>query len=210
MKKKKEPRIQPEAAIKAALDILEEDGLESVSLRRIAAKLNVQAAALYWHFQNKQDIINDMAQFILADNINLSKPSIPAKWAEWLFEMAHALRNALLSHREGARIVAGAGLDRARTLAELAELATGVMREAGFDACSSGIATTTIISYTFGYVIEEQSAPSLDSLEPEKIEDLYIQFPHLAATIRAQESLSKTELFDRGLHLIIQSLVSNK
>lgn len=208
MKKKKEPRIQPEAAIKAALDILEEDGLESVTLRRIATKLNVQAPALYWHFQNKQDIIDDMAHFILADNIkNVCKPSIPEKWADWLFEMAHTLRNALLSHREGARIVAGAGLARARALAELAELTTGVMREAGFDACSAGIATTTIISYTFGYVIEEQSAPSL---EPENIEDLYVQFPHLAAAHRAKESLSAAELFDRGLYLIIQSLGSSK
>lgn len=208
MKKKKEPRIQPEAAIKAALDILEEDGLENVSLRRIAAKLNVQAPALYWHFQNKQDIINDMAQFILADNLkNLCKPSTPGKWSEWLSEMAHTLRNTLLSHREGARIVAGAGLDRARALADLAELTTGVMREAGFDACSAGIAATTIINYTFGYVIEEQAAPSP---EPENVEDLYIQFPHLAAANKAKESLSAAELFDRGLSLIIHGLVSSQ
>lgn len=208
MKKKKEPRITPESAIKAALDILEEDGLESVSLRRIAAKLNVQAPALYWHFQNKQDIINDMAQFILADNIkNLCKPSEPQKLAEWLVEMAHTLRNALLSHREGARIVAGAGLDRARALAELSELMTGVMREAGFDECSSGIATTTIIDYTFGYVIEEQAGYPA---EPENVEDLYIQFPHLAAAYRAKESLSAAELFDKGLNLIIQGIGSSK
>lgn len=208
MKQKKEPKIQPEAAIKAALELLEEDGLENVSLRRIAAKLNVQAPALYWHFQNKQDIINDMAHFILVDNIkNLCKPSKPEKWAEWLSEMAHTLRNALLSHREGARIVAGAGLDRAKALADLAELTTGVMREASFDACSSGIATTTIISYTFGYVIEEQSYPTS---EPENVEDLYLQFPHLTAADKAKESLSSAELFDRGLSLIIHGLGASK
>ena len=64
-RKTKTPHIQPDAVIKAALEILDAEGLENVTLRRIAAKLNVQAPALYWHFKDKSDITDDMAQAIL-------------------------------------------------------------------------------------------------------------------------------------------------
>ena len=107
--KRKSPHIEPEAVVRAGLEILDAEGLENVTLRRIADKLSVQAPALYWHFKDKADIIDDMAQAILKEGgiEDLVAPSDSKAWAEWLTRTAHSLHKAMLSHREGGRIVAG-------------------------------------------------------------------------------------------------------
>ena len=63
----KSPRIEPEAVVRAGLEILDEEGLDGITLRKIASRLGVQAPALYWHFRDKSDIIDDMAQAILKE-----------------------------------------------------------------------------------------------------------------------------------------------
>lgn len=70
-RKPRASRIQPEAVIKVALEILDNEGLDGITLRGLAAKLSVQAPALYRYFEDKQDIIDDMAQAILStDKLN--------------------------------------------------------------------------------------------------------------------------------------------
>jgi AcrR family transcriptional regulator len=202
----KHPSLQPEAVVQTALEMLDAEGLESVTVRGLAAKLGVQAPALYWHFKNKQDILDEMAQAILLSPplVELAPPSDPAAWAEWLTQMAHALRQTLLSRREGARVVAGAGLGRARALAELAELAMGVLHTAGFDVLLASIAATTIEAYTFGFVIEEQAAPPPSTQQA--IDFLATQFPMIAAAIKGRGPVSAAEQFDWGVQVIIEGL----
>src|SRR5262245_45598643 len=50
-------RVQPADVVAAALDLLDENGVYGVTLRDVAARLNVQAPALYWHFAGKSDIV---------------------------------------------------------------------------------------------------------------------------------------------------------
>ena len=120
-RKTKTPHIQPEAVIKAALEILDAEGLENVTLRRIAAKLNVQAPALYWHFKDKSDITDDMAQAILknASLDSITPPEDINNWDSWLEDLMHCLRNALIAHRDGGRVVAGATFGRAYTFEKI-------------------------------------------------------------------------------------------
>ena len=120
-RKTKTPHIQPEAVIKAALDILDAEGLENVTLRRISAKLNVQAPALYWHFKDKSDITDDMAQAILKNSglDSITPPEDIKNWDTWLAELMHRLRNALMAHKDGGRVVAGATFGRAYTLEKI-------------------------------------------------------------------------------------------
>ena len=132
-RKTKTPHIQPDAVIKAALEILDAEGLENVTLRRIAAKLNVQAPALYWHFKDKQDITDDMAQAILT-NAKLDNFTAPAdinNWPTWLADLMHCLRNALIAHRDGGRVVAGATYGRAYTLEKIMVGVTRSFRKSG-------------------------------------------------------------------------------
>lgn len=193
--------------MKTALEMLDAEGLENITLRRLAARLGVQAPALYWHFKNKQDILDEMAQAILSSPplARLELPEDAVEWINWLRRMAHALRAALLARREGARVVAGASLGRARALAELAERTMHVLHMAGFAPLAANLATTTIIGYTFGFVIEEQAGQP-DTVSPKDLEQLAIEFPLMAAVIKVQGTITDDERFDWGIQVILTGL----
>src|SRR5262245_36093000 len=59
--------LDRETVVRTALRVLDEVGLEGLTLRRIAAELDVQAPALYWHFKNKQELLDEMATTMLVD-----------------------------------------------------------------------------------------------------------------------------------------------
>jgi TetR/AcrR family transcriptional regulator, tetracycline repressor protein len=206
-RKTKTPHIQPAAIIKAALEILDSEGLENVTLRRIAAKLNVQAPALYWHFKDKQDITDDMAQAILSNAKldNFTAPTDINNWPTWLADLMHCLRNALIAHRDGGRVVAGATYGRAYTLEKIMVGVTRVLEKAGFDKLNAGLAAGTTIDYVWGFVIEEQAG-----IEPpqngQPIETNSDDDAFLSAIMEEYHKLTPTEIFDWGLQVIINGL----
>jgi TetR/AcrR family tetracycline transcriptional repressor len=208
-KKAKTPRLRPEAVIKAALEILDTEGIENVTLRHIAAKLNVQAPALYWHFKNKQDLTDDMAQAILSNAKldNFTEPADINNWSTWLADLMHCLRNALIAHKDGGRVVAGATYGRAYTLEKIMVGVTRVLEKAGFDKLNAGLATGTTIDYVWGFVIEEQAGiePPQDvkSIGTNSEDDAF-----LSAIMEEYHKLAPAEIFDWGLQVIITGLKS--
>jgi TetR/AcrR family transcriptional regulator, tetracycline repressor protein len=215
-KKTKPPHIQPDAVIKAALEILDAEGLENVTLRCIAAKLNVQAPALYWHFKNKQDLTDDVAQAILtsADLDNATAPPNISEWPIWLTDLMHSLRNALISHRDGGRVVAGATFGRAHALEKILVLITRVLKEAGFDTLHAGLSAGTTIDYVWGFVIEEQAgtgpeqgiSASPNSPENQAIRTTSEDDAFLSDIMKECHKLTPAEIFDWGLQVIITGL----
>jgi TetR/AcrR family tetracycline transcriptional repressor len=214
-KKAKTPHLQPDAVIKAALEILDAEGLENVTLRRIAAKLDVQAPALYWHFKDKQDITEDMAQAILtnAKIDNFPPPANKDDWPQWLTDLMHQLRNALIVHKDGGRVVAGASFGRAQALERILLQIFKVLKNAGFDDLHAGLAASTAIDYVWGFVIEEQAGP-----EPEELIALQQKFHTersnseenavFDVVMEQYHKLGGAAVFDWGLQVIITGLKS--
>ena len=89
-------RHDRESVARSALALLDEVGLADLSMRRIAARLDVQPSALYWHFANKQELLADLADRITA--------SIP-QGTDDVLATARAIRDALFSYRDGAELV---------------------------------------------------------------------------------------------------------
>lgn len=85
---------------RAALDILNSYGLADVSMRRVAGSLGVAPGALYWHIDSKQALIAAMADEIIAPVLASTHPGPK--------EFCSALRDALLSHTDGADVVSTA------------------------------------------------------------------------------------------------------
>lgn len=217
-RKPRASRIQPEAVIKVALEILDSEGLEGITLRGLAAKLSVQAPALYRYFKDKQDIIDDMAQAILStDKLNnITFPQNICDWPSWLKDLARSTRDALIAHRDGGRVVAGASSFRAHALAKLSFLTTRVLIEAGFTPIGASIAASTILDYVWGFVIEEQSYTvtpddsrikrSIGHTIFERLNEENHQLWNQIADERKR--LTPTGQFDRGLDVIIEGLKS--
>lgn len=89
-------RHDRDGVARAALALLDEVGLADLSMRRIAARLEVQPSALYWHFASKQALLAE-----LADRITAGIPRGDAS----VLDTARGIRDALFAYRDGAELV---------------------------------------------------------------------------------------------------------
>ena len=146
--------------IKAALELLNEKGLNELSLRDIAKKLHLQASALYWYFESKEALIDYMAEAILSKEFDEIAPRTDDQtWQAWLINLCKRLREAMLAYPDGGRVVTGAHLYPAVTLAKIFEVSMATLTEAGLEQDYTETVILTAVHFTFGRVIEEQSGP---------------------------------------------------
>src|SRR4051794_39100899 len=93
---------------RAGLRLLNEVGLNGLTLRLIAEELGVKAPALYWHMKNKQELLDEMATQMYRDAVpDLPKLADPRKWDSALAEHARATRAMMLKYRDGAKVFSG-------------------------------------------------------------------------------------------------------
>jgi AcrR family transcriptional regulator len=145
--------------VDAATTLLDNYGIADLSMRRLARELAVTPGALYWHFANKQELLGAVADRILAGVDDVS-----ADWGERVAAICGQLRDALLSHTDGAELVSAsfaAGQSEAMTqiLAWLADAAA----EAGVDSGHAAVAARTVLYYVLGFTADEQSRLQWDA-----------------------------------------------
>lgn len=156
-----------QAIVEAALTLLDQDGIEKLSLRRLAAHLGMHAPGLYWYIENKQALIDLMAQAILTRGLaELEQPKRDASWQEWLVDLAVAMRRALLGHRDGARVVGGSYLMRTGAITPFIEASLEILEEGGFDRLLALGATMTMVRYAIGAALAEQLSPITQLRDP--------------------------------------------
>ncbi|WP_242342157.1 TetR/AcrR family transcriptional regulator C-terminal domain-containing protein [Anaeromyxobacter terrae] len=124
------PRRKPldrAQVVRAALDLLDEVGLDELTMRRLAEKLGVKAASLYRHVRDKDELL-----VLVADEIAGEIPEVPptGSWREQLTEMARVNRRGLLAHRDAARVLASTPPIGPRRLRHI-EAALRVLRSSG-------------------------------------------------------------------------------
>jgi len=90
--------------IDAAFAQLEEHGLNALSMRKLAARLNVQAPAIYWHVKDKAELLGLMARRIHVPAY--ADVTHAENWRDWLRQFGRALRRSFLTHRDGALLCA--------------------------------------------------------------------------------------------------------
>ncbi|MFH8804382.1 TetR/AcrR family transcriptional regulator C-terminal domain-containing protein [Streptomyces sp. NPDC017936] len=138
-----------------ALRLLNEVGLEGLTLRAIAKELDVKAPALYWHFKDKQALLDEMATEMYRRMVAGTPLDPDDTWRERLLGSSRGLRAALLGYRDGAKVFSGSrftGIEHAEQMEENLRLFTA----AGFTLAQAVRATTTTYLYTLGFVTEEQ------------------------------------------------------
>ena len=96
MARPKVPLISKRRTLQAALDIIDAEGLDALSVRRLAQELNVNAPSLYHHFRNKDEILTKAAALALEE---IRTPTSPdGDWMDWMEANADGLRRALTRH----------------------------------------------------------------------------------------------------------------
>ncbi|WP_172383509.1 TetR/AcrR family transcriptional regulator C-terminal domain-containing protein [Streptomyces sp. MNP-20] len=152
-------RLDRTRVARVALDLLNETGLDGLTLRAIAQRLDVKAPALYWHFKDKQALLDEMATEMLrrmaADLAGGPDPA-DGDWAAALTGAMRALRRHLLRYRDGAKVYSGTHFTDISYAAPM-EAQLHRLTRAGFTPGAAARAWLTAYSYTIGCVIEEQA-----------------------------------------------------
>src|SRR5690606_27399768 len=96
MTRPKRRLISRRNTLEVALRVIDEEGLEALSIRRLGRELDVQGISLYHHFKNKEEILIVVCELALAE---VRTPNnTDTDWREWLMQNAKAYRKALLAH----------------------------------------------------------------------------------------------------------------
>ena len=88
-------RLDLEAVVDTAISLADDQGLDAVSLRRVASRLGVTPMALYRHVESKDALLHEMTERMYA---LLTLPGPHERWWDGLAEMARSARRLLLAH----------------------------------------------------------------------------------------------------------------
>ncbi|MDQ0385754.1 AcrR family transcriptional regulator [Streptomyces sp. DSM 42143] len=192
-----------------ALKLLNEVGLDGLTLRTIARELDVKAPALYWHFKDKQALLDEMATEMYRRMV-AGTPLDPADtWRERLLKANRGLRAALLGYRDGAKVFSGSrftGLVHAEQMEDSLRLFTA----AGLTLAQAVRATTTSYAFTLGFVTEEQGVQPFpgerrEGYDLDERARLMADYP-LTAQAGAEIFTDYDRHFEEGLALVIAGI----
>jgi len=143
----------------AATALLDTYGIADLTMRRLARELDVSAGALYWHFANKQQLLG-----AVADRILESVGDVPAGWRDRVAGICRRLRDALLSHTDGAELVSASfAAGQSEAMAQILARLTTAAADAGVAPTHAGLAARTVVYYVLGFTADEQSRLQLDA-----------------------------------------------
>jgi TetR/AcrR family transcriptional regulator, tetracycline repressor protein len=154
-------QLHRDDVVQAATALLDSYGIADLTMRRLARELEVSPGALYWHFANKQALLGAVADRILAPALD---ERAPGSWQHDVTDGCRRLRDALLSHTDGAELVsasfaAGQSEAMGRILVRLAAAAAA----AGVAPAHTELAARTIVYYVLGFTADEQSRLQWDA-----------------------------------------------
>lgn len=192
--------------VATALRLLDEVGLDGLTLRRLAGELGVQAPALYWHFKNKQELLDAMAAAMMSAHTSRPTLTEPGKWREWIAGYAHADRALLNSYRDGAKLVAGTR--PSSDLFAVVERAMAGLEAAGFSAGDAARGLFTVSGYVAGFVLEEQADRTRTDGEDgmPDMEEFRAAYPRLMAGLAEVGDPQGDLSFEGGLQLILDGM----
>jgi TetR/AcrR family transcriptional regulator, tetracycline repressor protein len=204
--------LDREMIVTAALRLLNREGIEGLTLRSLAKALHVQAAALYWHFKDKQELLDEMATQVFREGFrDLGMPPKDLPWQDWCRQSAAAERKMLLRYREGAKMFSGTYLTDATMYAPM-EASLQKLTADGFPLAAALNALSTIHCYVVGFTIEEQAVwPNPGKRDkrytPEK-RAARLDKDKFPLTLKAGEELftAPIDRFELGLDAILRGL----
>lgn len=143
------------AIVEAAFHVLDETGIDGLTLRAVAERLGVKTPALYWHVRNKKDMLDAMGTRVWRGVAEEVAWTSSTDWREALAGYARTTRRALLAHRDGARVFSGTFMSDTEVLRSQEE-GLAWMREQGFSVEATTEAAAILTSFAIGHCIEEQ------------------------------------------------------
>jgi len=147
MSRKPGPQLSRDDVVQAAARLLAREGYDGLTMRGVAAELNVQAPALYWHVKGKEDLALLLFDHLISD-LDYGQPT--GDWRVDIRRMMDALRRRLVETRDITRLFPddySAGPRAVRPL----EISLGILRRAGLGGAEALHAYGVALSFVVGW-----------------------------------------------------------
>lgn len=209
------PRLTRTAVLAGAVALADEIGVEPLTIRRLAERLEVKPMAIYHHVASKEEILDGMVDLVFAE---IALPPAGVGWKEAVRVRAASARDVLVRHRWAVPLLESRAHPGPATLAHH-EAMLGCLRGAGFPMAMVAHAYALIDAFVYGFVLQQTTMPfDTEGTSPEETAELMAGimaampeggFPHLVAFATEhvlQPGYSFAAEFDFGLDLILDGL----
>lgn len=209
--------LSREAIIDAALAILDREGVDALTIRRLAQELGTGAASLYWHIGGKEEL-GELVYDRIMGEIDLPEAD-PARWEDQLKEVARQAYRAMLSHNDAVRLSIGRPPTGPHTLG-IVEWMLALMRSAGVPDQPAAYFGNILGRFLDASVLEASGqiprrADTNDQAAAETMRDYWAglppgRFPNLTALATTTFTVDADELFEFGLDLLVRGLAAHR
>jgi AcrR family transcriptional regulator len=204
-----------EAIVDAALRVLDADGMDGLSMRRVGEELGTGAASIYWHVRNKEHLLQLIFERVTGQS-ELPAPD-PAHWKEQLTALAFQMRAMLNSHRDLAQISLGR-IPAGPTIAVITEWLFTLLKPVGIPDRVIAYLGDLFGLYAGAFTFEEGldgatfAGPDLSPDQFVAMLKGYIlslpedQFPHTRRTVDLTFGFDRDDRYAFGIDLMLRGL----
>lgn len=218
-----EPALSREQIVAAALSLLDEEGVEALSMRRLGAKLNAGATSLYWHVANKEQLLALVVDEVFGE-VEVPDPDDSAGWRAAALLSGHSIRAVMLRHiwlgplmSESGHAYGGPAMMR------LSEALLALFENAGATPEVAEGATQTLCGYVMGVATAESARLRMLAgagqgegewmaqayVDVEKIAEPYPRLVELFERHRGEDPrLTRDRSFQYGLDLVLDGVAA--
>lgn len=204
-------KLSKQRVVLEAVGLADREGVDGLSMRRLAAVLGAGAMSLYHYVANKEELLDAMIDIVFEE---IELPTDATDWQSAMRQRAISTRQVLARHPWAI------GLLESRTSPGPANLrhheaVTACLRRAGFSVLMATHANWLLDSYVYGFALQESSLP-FDTADEfaDTTEDVFLpqlppdQFPYLneSAAALVAAGYDPAEEFIFGLDLVLAAL----
>jgi AcrR family transcriptional regulator len=192
--------LSRERVLRAALELVDTEGVEALTMRRLGRELGIEAMSLYGYVRSKQDLIEGVVEQVFRQ-----MPLVvhgPGDWQDRIRRHAALYRQVLLDHPNAVRLVAGRPLATEGTAA-FVESALAELRALGLDLDTADRVLGVIAGFTLGLVSEQVGNVGRPSADQEPVDPA--RFP-LVAALGVMKPVDYDREFELGLDFIVAGL----
>ncbi|MEV5572232.1 TetR/AcrR family transcriptional regulator [Spirillospora sp. NPDC052269] len=155
--RREQPALSREQIVAAALELLDAEGIDALSMRKLGTRLNAGATSMYTHVANKDELLELVVDEVYGE-IELPVPDDPADWQDAMSRCARSLRAAFLRHPWAVSVLGETGLAYlGPNVLRLMESLLAVLEDGGLELAAAEQAVHTVIAYVVGVSTSESA-----------------------------------------------------
>ena len=177
--------LSRQRALQVAVALADTGGIGSLTMRKLAQELGIEAMSLYHHVSNKDDILNGMIDVVFSE---IDLPPTGTDWKTAMRRRAHSARTVLARHAWAISLMESRSAPGPATLRHH-DAVLGCLRQAGFSIKMTAHAYSVLDSYIYGFAQQEMSLPLDTAEDTQEVADGIMgrlspdEYPHLIELI---------------------------